>query len=279
MSGAADAISSVGFLGFGEAGRILGREIAGKSGPSVCAYDILFERSAHFLAEAKVAAPGVTTFARLGDFCQQCAVIVSVVTADQAVAAATAAAAYLKPGQMFLDFNSVAPATKRSAARAVEASGADYVDCAVMANVPGAGLAVPILAGGKTARRAADFLNPLGARIEVVSQEIGRASATKLCRSVVIKGLEALMVEFSEAARASGVFEDVVKSLDATYPSLNFAALAKTMRGRVEQHGVRRAAEMREAAKMLDDLQVGGDLSRAIADVQERVARRGAGRG
>jgi 3-hydroxyisobutyrate dehydrogenase-like beta-hydroxyacid dehydrogenase len=273
MSGAADGISSIGFLGFGEAGRILARDISEKAGPLVRAYDILFAPS-NILDHAKTA-PDVAMCAVLSNFCEDCAVIISVVTADQAVAAATAAAIYLKPGQMFLDFNSVAPETKRAAARAVEASGADYVDCAVMANVPGAGLAVPILAGGKMARRAADLLNPLGARIEVVSQEIGRASATKLCRSVVIKGLEALMVEFSEAARASGVFEDVVKSLDATYPSLNFAALAKTMRGRVEQHGVRRAAEMREAAKMLDDLSVGGGLSRAIADVQERFAGRG----
>ena len=275
MTGAADAISNIGFLGFGEAGRILARDLAGKTDLEVRAYDILFERS-ELLVEAKATAPSMAVFARLSDFCADCAVIISVVTADQAVAAAMAAARHLEPGQMFLDFNSVAPETKRAAARFVEASGADYVDCAVIANVPGAGLAVPILAGGKAARRAADLLNPLGARIEVVSDEIGRASATKLCRSVVIKGLEALMVEFSEAARASGVYEDVVKSLDATYPSLNFAALAKTMRGRVEQHGVRRAAEMREAAKMLDDLRVGGDLSRAIADVQQRYARRGA---
>ena len=278
MRGAVDVISSVGFLGFGEAGRILARELAGNAGLSVRAYDILFEHAVSAREEAETVAPDVTIFARLNDFCEGCTLIISVVTADQAVAAATAAAQHLEPGQMFLDFNSVAPGTKRAAARAVEASGADYVDCAVMANVPGAGLAVPILAGGKMARRAADWLNPLGARIEVVSQEIGRASATKLCRSVVIKGLEALMVEFSEAARASGVFEEVVRSLDATYPSLNFAALAKTMRGRVERHGVRRAVEMREAAKMLDDLHVGGDLSRAIADVQERVARQGADR-
>jgi 3-hydroxyisobutyrate dehydrogenase-like beta-hydroxyacid dehydrogenase len=197
----------------------------------------------------------------------------AVVTADQAVAAAEAAAKYLKLGQLFLDFNSVAPATKRAAAAYIEASGAAYVDCAVMATVPGAGLAVPILAGGKAAGRAADLLNPFGMRIEIVSDEIGRASATKLCRSIVIKGMEALMIDFSLAARQSGVLEDVVQSLDATFPTLDFAKLAATMRGRVEQHGKRRAAEMREAAKMLDGLGVGGDLARAIADVHDHVAK------
>ena len=81
------------------------------------------------------------------------------------------------------------------------------------------------------------------------------------------------MVDFSAAAQQSGVFEDVVLSLDATFPTLNFAALAATMRGRVEQHGKRRAAEMREAAKMLDGLGLGGDLARAIADVHDHAAK------
>ena len=80
------------------------------------------------------------------------------------------------------------------------------------------------------------------------------------------------MVDFSMAAQECGVSEDVVASLDATFPGLDFAALAATMRGRVERHGKRRAAEMREAAKMLDGLGLGGGLSRAIADVHERVA-------
>jgi 3-hydroxyisobutyrate dehydrogenase-like beta-hydroxyacid dehydrogenase len=265
---------SIGLLGYGEAGKILAEEFARHSRAAVRAYDILFLAPAFFANSAQAAASvGVAAVSGLDAFCSECDVIISVVTADQAVAAAEAAAKYLKGGQLFLDFNSVAPATKRAAAAFIEASGAAYVDCAVMATVPGAGLAVPILAGGKAARRAADLLNPFGMRIEVVSDEIGRASATKLCRSIVIKGMEALMVDFSKAAQQSGVFEDVVQSLDATFPTLNFAALAATMRGRVEQHGKRRAAEMREAAKMLDSLDLGGDLARAIADVHDHVAR------
>jgi 3-hydroxyisobutyrate dehydrogenase-like beta-hydroxyacid dehydrogenase len=272
-----DFLTSVGFLGFGEAGQILARELAGRNGPAVRAYDILFEDAGFFRERATAAAAvGVNAMARLETFCNGCDAIVSVVTADQAIAAAQAAARYLEAGQIFLDFNSVAPETKRSAAAFVEASGAAYVDCAVMANVPGKGLAVPILVGGKDARRAADLLNPLGMMIDVVSEEIGRASATKLCRSIVIKGMEALMVDFSEAAGRSGVYEDVVQSLEATFPGLNFAGLARTMRGRAERHGIRRAAEMREAAKMMESLGLIGDLSRAIADVQERTAVGGA---
>jgi 3-hydroxyisobutyrate dehydrogenase-like beta-hydroxyacid dehydrogenase len=265
---------SIGLLGYGEAGKILSEEFARHSRAAVRAYDILFLAPAFFAQNAQAAASiGVTAVAGLDAFSSECEIIISVVTADEAVPAAEAAAKYLKAGQLFLDFNSVAPATKRAAAAFIDASGAAYVDCAVMATVPGAGLSVPILAGGKAARRAADLLNPFGMKIETVSDEIGRASATKLCRSIVIKGMEALMVDFSLAARQSGVFEDVVQSLDATFPTLNFTTLAATMRGRVERHGKRRAAEMREAAKMLDGLGVGGGLARAIADVHDHVAK------
>jgi len=252
----------IGFLGFGEAGRTLGEEFADNPALAVSAYDILFETSGR---RGKV-----MTFDRLDAFCANCAIIISVVTADQAIPAAEAAAAHLTAAHMVLDFNSVAPDTKRAAAAFVEARGASYVDCAVMANVPGQGIAVPILAGGPLAARVAAILNPLGMSITVVADELGRASATKLCRSIVIKGMEALMADFGAAAQAAGVFEDVVASLNATFPGLDFAALAKTMPGRLRQHGIRRAAEMREAGRMLDTLGLDGDLSRAIATRHER---------
>jgi 3-hydroxyisobutyrate dehydrogenase-like beta-hydroxyacid dehydrogenase len=256
----------IGFLGFGEAGRLLADELAEKPGVFVSAYDILFATSG---VEGKV-----TIFDRLDAFCAHCAIIISVVTADQAVRAAEAAAPHLKPAHVFLDFNSVAPDTKRDAAALIAARGAGYVDCAVMANVFDRGIAVPILAGGPAAARMAAILNPLGMTITVVSSQIGRASATKLCRSIVIKGMEALMADFSAAADASGVFADVVASLNATFPGVDFAALAETMPGRLRQHGIRRAAEMREAGEMLDALGLDGDLSRAIAARQERGAER-----
>ena len=88
----------------------------------------------------------------------------------------------------------------------------------------------------------------------------------------MIKGIEALIIDSARAARAWGVADDVFKSLNDTFPGIDFAKLADTMAGRVRQHGIRRAAEMREAADMLDDLGVNSELARAVADAQERGA-------
>ena len=81
----------------------------------------------------------------------------------------------------------------------------DFVEFAVMSPVAGLGIASPILAGGARAEEIAARLNPLGMKIEAVSAEIGVASATKLCRSLVIKGLEAIMVDLNLAADRAGV--------------------------------------------------------------------------
>jgi 3-hydroxyisobutyrate dehydrogenase-like beta-hydroxyacid dehydrogenase len=144
----------------------------------------------------------------------------------------------------------------------------------VMAAVLVPGISVPILAGGPIAEAAAVDLNKLGMNLTAVASEYGRASAMKLCRSIMIKGWEALLVDCAAAARHWDVEREVFGSLDATYPSIDFRALAADMGERVATHGVRRAAEMREAADMLADMGLVPDLSRAVADAQERGAQK-----
>jgi 3-hydroxyisobutyrate dehydrogenase-like beta-hydroxyacid dehydrogenase len=156
----------------------------------------------------------------------------------------------------------------------VAAVGAEFVEGAVMAPVAGPGIAVPILAGGREAAATAERLNALGMNVTPVATEIGRASATKLCRSIMVKGIEALILDCAEAAREHGVEEDVWSSLAATFPGIDWPALAVTMAERVRRHGVRRAEEMREAGVMLRELDADPALCAAVADAHERFARR-----
>ena len=143
-----------------------------------------------------------------------------------------------------------------------------------MAPVLKPGLKVAILAGGPQAQAVSEALNGLGMNLTPVSEVYGRASAMKLCRSIVIKGLEALMVDCAAACEAWDVKDPVFASLIATFPSIVFHALAADMRERVATHGVRRSAEMREAAEMLGVAGLHPGLAQAIADAQLRGARR-----
>jgi 3-hydroxyisobutyrate dehydrogenase-like beta-hydroxyacid dehydrogenase len=264
----------IAFIGYGEVGQLFSRQLAAKPGVRVAVYDILFDdpnRGPELKQRAsddKIHAAGSTAEA-----CAMAEIVISAVTADSAVTAAREAAPHLKSQQTYIDLNSVSPATKRNVADQVRQGGANFVEFAVMAPVSGVGIEVPILSGGETAETISARLNELGMRIAPVSSEIGMASATKLCRSIVIKGMEALMVDFTLASERAGVMPAVLASLKASYPGMDWENVAKVMMSRVKQHGVRRAAEMREASRMITELGLDGSLAAAIAERHESFAR------
>jgi hypothetical protein len=66
----------------------------------------------------------------------------------------------------------------------------------------------------------------------------------------------------------------VLASLVASYPGMDWADVARIMPFRVKQHGKRRAAEMREASRMMIELGLDGSLAEAIAERHESFAQR-----
>lgn len=265
----------IAFIGFGELGQRFTRDLVANDGVRIAVYDILIShpaRSAVIRDAARLI--GVEAASSSEEACRNAEIIISAVTADQAEAVARSAASHLRAGQILLDVNSASPATKRQAARHLASAGAEYVEGAVMGPVAKPGIRVPILTAGPAAEQASAILNALGMNLTPVAREHGRASAIKLCRSIVIKGLEALMVDCARAAKFWDVEADVFGSLAGTYPSIDWQKLAADMSERVATHGVRRAAEMREAAQMLTDMGLDPALMSAVADAQARGAKK-----
>jgi 3-hydroxyisobutyrate dehydrogenase-like beta-hydroxyacid dehydrogenase len=105
-----------------------------------------------------------------------------------------------------------------------------------------------------------------------IATEIGIASAVKMCRSVVIKGIEALAVESMLAARRFGAEEQVLASLNQTFPGIGWdKRLPDYLISRVAEHGRRRAAEMREVARTLTDIGVEPTMAAATAERQDKL--------
>jgi 3-hydroxyisobutyrate dehydrogenase-like beta-hydroxyacid dehydrogenase len=153
-----------------------------------------------------------------------------------------------------LDLNSVSPETKCEIARTLSESSAAFVEAAVMAPVSPQRLKVPMLLGGAHAATAAERLQAIGLNVKPISDRIGVASAIKMCRSIIIKGLEAITVESMFTARRYGAEKEVLESLAATYPGMSWnGTLPDYLISRVAEHGKRRAAEMREAAQTVSD--------------------------
>ena len=274
------SLQHVALIGFGEAGGILGQDLAAQ-GVSVRVYDRLFEDAARRPAlQAKAQAAGVELCESAASAIQGVQLVISAVTAGSALQVAEQAAVHLQPQQLFMDINSVAPATKQAASAAIEAGGGRYVDAAVMAPVPPQRLQTPILLGGQQAQPLADWLIPLGFNIQVVADRIGVASAIKMCRSVMIKGLEALTTECLATARQYGAEERVLASLHKSFPEMGWdARQPHYLISRVAEHGRRRAEEVEEVARTVADAGVIPHMSRAIVQTQrglvERMAEQG----
>ncbi|MBY0531488.1 MAG: DUF1932 domain-containing protein [Xanthobacteraceae bacterium] len=266
----------IALIGFGEVGRRFADDLHGNPALALSAYDILREDSSKRAGYERAASKrNVTARENAKAACEGAHLVFSAVTAAAAEKVAAEAADFLKRGQIFFDINSAAPGTKQRASAHLTKAGADYVEGAVMAPVKKPGIRVPILAGGVRAEETAERLNALGFNIEPVPKEIGHASATKLCRSIIIKGLEALLVDCAKASEHAGVKESVFASLQETFPSIDWHALAEDMKERVATHGVRRSEEMREAGEMLSEFGFDAELALAVANAQARGAKRG----
>jgi 3-hydroxyisobutyrate dehydrogenase-like beta-hydroxyacid dehydrogenase len=268
MSG--NPVRRVALIGFGEAGGIFGRDLAAAS-IGVGVFDILFNSGQSrglMLAKAKDANVGPCD--NLEDAIRGADLVISAVTCSAAADVARNSAPHLRGGQTYLDINSVSPETKREIARILEPSNAIFIEAAVMAPVSPQRLKVPMLLGGAEAEPVAARLRSIGMNATAISDRIGVASAVKMCRSVIIKGIEALCVESLFAARRYGAEKEVLASLAATYPHIGWdGPLPDYLISRVAEHGRRRAAEMREAAETLRNIGLEPFTALATAERQD----------
>jgi 3-hydroxyisobutyrate dehydrogenase-like beta-hydroxyacid dehydrogenase len=239
----------IALIGFGEAGRTFANAAQWRETASVFDIKTLSNATAPAM-QAAYAAAGVTGCETLAQALDGAEVVLSLVTADQTPIAAQAAAKSLPNGALFCDLNSVSPGTKQRNAAAVEAAGGRYVDVAVMSPVQPAAMNVPLLVAGPRAEAGADMLRSIGfTKVSISGGRIGDASATKMVRSVMVKGIEALTAEMLLAAEQAGVTDAVLASLGG-----DWAQKADYNLDRMLAHGLRRAAEMEEVVVTLTEL-------------------------
>jgi 3-hydroxyisobutyrate dehydrogenase-like beta-hydroxyacid dehydrogenase len=259
-------IERVAFIGFGEAGHTISRGLLEANAASIRAFDILPQ------ALDTARSMGAAVARDHADAAREADIVFLAVTASSSLQAAQSCLPGLRKGQLFLDINSVSPQRKIETAARVAATGALYVDVAVMAPVAPYLHKVPCLIGGPGAEQLLPRARAMGMKMDFVSAEVGQASAIKMFRSIMIKGLEALVLESMLAASEYRVEERVLASLKETFPTLDWEKLAGYMLERVVSHGKRRAAEMREVAETLQGIGIEPLMAGATAARQQWLA-------
>jgi 3-hydroxyisobutyrate dehydrogenase-like beta-hydroxyacid dehydrogenase len=270
-------VEALGFVGFGEAAYHLTKGLKSAGLKQVVAYDIhrhTPQRGEKIQARARET--GTELVESPAELARRARVIISAVTADQAVQASAQTAPFLNSGHLYADLNSVSPMTKQRVGDTIQKSGARFVEIAVMGAVPPYLHKVPMLLGGAAAPEFQEMFTPLGMRLEVVSTDrIGRAIAVKMCRSIVYKGLEAILFECVLGASQYDAEERVFESLNESFPGMDWKKLADYMVGRAAIHGERRAREMDEVAATLQELGVEPMMAAATARRMDWAARQG----
>ena len=211
---------------------------------------------------------GIAAHDNLASAMAKADIILSLVSADQVMIAAGNAAQHISPNALFCDMNSVAPETKRTAASVIEKAGGRYVDIAIMAPVYPKRMDVPLLVSGPHCAVGAATMSAAGFNdVRIVGDTVGKASAIKMIRSVMIKGVEALTAEMILAARAADVEAEVLASLGD-----GWADKAAYNLERMATHGARRAAEMEESMKTLASLGIDPMMTRGTIIRQREMA-------
>lgn len=260
-------------LGFGEVGQTLAADLRERGFRNLIAWDIKFADK-----NSELASRAHSLSIEVADSAQDAAIgtslVLSAVTAAQDVAAAESFAAHLAADALFVDLNSASPSVKQQAQAVIGTGSGRYVEAVIMAPIAPQRIASPILLGGPHAQQFEELAHTLGfSGVAVFSDRVGQASAAKMCRSVIIKGLEALLTESLLTARHYAVEEAVIESLHNVLPGHDWRSLARYMISRSLLHGVRRAEEMREVAVTVDESGLSPWMSSACAERQKWAAQ------
>ena len=246
---------NIGFIGFGEAAACIAGGLAAEGASGITAFDV----------SPRPEQDGVAMAETLGDMLAASDIVFAAVTCTVALDVAQQAAPYLGGRHLYVDINSVSPETKIAVGDVVTGAGARYVEAAVMAGVPGYGHKVPMLLSGEAAGDLIRAMTPLGMELEDFGSELGRASALKMFRSIIVKGMEALFQECVLGADHYGVAKKVLDSVGDGYPGIDWDKMAHHLIGRTAIHGERRAHEMMEVAETLRAIGIEPIMAEAAA--------------
>lgn len=262
------------FIGFGEAAYHIASGLKAEGLTDLGAYDRnAADPQLGGLIQQRAAEVGVKLFESLESAYQAGEFIACLTSANSALAVAKSVIPQLKAGQVYIDMNSAAPTVKAEIAQIPHNEGVMFCDAAVMGTVPGNKHKVPMFLAGNGAAKFAAAFSQYGMKLTVLDAQAGGASAIKMFKSVIMKGLPQLMFESFEAAVKYGVLNTLVDSLASSLNGKTVEQLADTFTARTMIHAARRSEEMQDVVATLENLEVDAAMSKATVAKLDLLAK------
>ncbi len=260
------------FIGFGEAAYNISLGLREAGLADIAAYDAFAEDPVKGVLIRQRAEETKVPLISLKEACEEGEYIASMNSAKVALSVAEQIIPELNKGQVFVDLNSVAPTVAEAIDRLPRKDGVLFCDAGVMGTVPGNRHKVPMFLAGDGAKAFYDEFSKYEMKLTVLDAPAGGASAIKMLKSVVMKGLPQLMFESYAAAEKYGVLDTLVGSLSESLNGKTVEKLSNTFIARTMIHAARRSAEMKDVVDTLDSLGVDASMTKAAVKKLDALA-------
>lgn len=243
-------------LGLGEAGSLIAKGLANQ-GADVVAYD-----------PAKPKHPVVPLMDSAEDAVANADVVFSINSSTASLRVAEQVAKHLKAGAIYCDLNTGTPALKKRLSEIMPLG--SFVDVAVMKPVPGLSEKVPMSVAGPGAKKFIDLFSGLEMDLTYVSAVPGDAAARKLIRSILAKGMAAVVVDTLWAAKELGLQDWAIEEINREFDTNSSKTVKRYLDG-TQQHAKRRSVEMADVVEMLSDAEYESTMVRGVELTLSRV--------
>lgn len=258
----------IGLVGFGEAGYYVSKDFP-RDQVEVYAYDSNAKGGDPRAEKVRehAAENGVQLVDSLKDLAAKAQYFICFTSANSAAPIAQEIAPLLKSGQIYMDMNSTSPATKEKIGEIFKASQGDFVEAAVMTSVPANRTRVPMYLGGEKAAETADALNAVGMNMKVASEQYGVASAMKMLKSVLSKGMIALITETVFCTEKYGITDYVLNAVKKVMTEeMDYETFCHYNVASAAVHNVRFCQEMEEVLHTMDSIHENAIMTRATLE-------------
>jgi 3-hydroxyisobutyrate dehydrogenase-like beta-hydroxyacid dehydrogenase len=254
---------TIGVLHPGDMGSAVGRQLALRG------HKVLYAshgRSAETRARAEWA--GMTDAATPAAMARDCAFILSICPPHAAKEVAGEVAAY---SGTYVDANAIAPATAREVGSLIEAGGGCMVDGGIIGGPPQREGTTRLYVSGAQAASVLDLFEGTVLDVRSVGDDVGLASALKMCFAAWTKGTSALLLAIRAVATREGVDSALVTEWEQSQSAL--VGRSAGAAGAAHDKGWRWRGEMEEIAATFTAAGLPGGFHEAAADVFARSPR------
>lgn len=170
----------------------------------------------------------------------------------------------------YLDANAISPGRAKRIGQIMESNSIRFIDGGIIGGPAWTPKETILYLSGKDSKIIADCFSDIPLETRIIGDEIGKASALKMCYAAYSKGTTALLTAILAAAESLGVREELYKQWDVD--DSNFSEQANRRATRVTAKAWRFEGEMHEITSTFQEAGLPGGFHESAAEIYRRMA-------